>query len=203
MIQITDTACNIEKITIEEVLLLELIDKEIKITDLLKSLQNKELIDDKSNITKKGKIKLKEIYRISKTEPDENKQLLLLAKKLKELFPKGKKTDSIYWSESVYNIANRLKTFLSKYRIFLQEYEIKYNKSIYDLIEEATIKYVDSFNNDKTYMKVLKYFIFKNTLEKFDMDEPASIINTSELLTIIDNLDNNLEKENNNNSKLI
>lgn len=83
-----------------------------------------------------------------------------LAKKLQELFPKGKKPGTNYmWRDSYSIIARKLRTVVKKFGIgFTDEEAIL-----------ATKKYVDSFKGDYRYMQLLKYFILKkdtNTLEE-------------------------------------
>ena len=76
-----------------------------------------------------------------------------LAKKLRELYPKGNKAGTSYpWRDSVVVIAKRLKTLVSRYGAsFTDEQAI-----------EATRKYIQSFNGDYRYMQLLKYFIWKS-----------------------------------------
>lgn len=79
-----------------------------------------------------------------------------LAKKMQELFPKGKKPGTnLMWRDSQAIIAKRLKAVVKKYEInFTDEQAL-----------EATKKYVESFNGDYRFMQVLKYFISKrNTI---------------------------------------
>ena len=83
-----------------------------------------------------------------------------LAKKLQELFPKGKKPGTNYmWRDSYSIIARKLRTVVKKFGIgFTDEEAIL-----------ATKKYVNSFKGDYRYMQLLKYFILKkdtNTLEE-------------------------------------
>lgn len=82
-----------------------------------------------------------------------DKEFKELADKLKELFPKGKKSGTTYmWRDSTAVIARKLKTLVVKYDYqFTEEQAIK-----------ATKAYVESFNGDYTYMQLLKYFILKS-----------------------------------------
>lgn len=75
-----------------------------------------------------------------------------LAKKLREIFPKGKKSGtSLMWRGSVFEITKKLKTLEKKTGAKFTEQQAI----------EATKKYVDSFNGIYTYMQVLPYFILK------------------------------------------
>lgn len=100
--------------------------------------------------------------------PDPTKKLMDLAIELKNIFPKGRKEGTnFYWSDGVALIVKRLKIFIKKYGdIYTKEQIIK-----------AAKKYVESFNGDYRYMKLLKYFIFKEEIES----------STSDLLTYIEN----------------
>lgn len=88
-----------------------------------------------------------------------------LATRLRELYPEGKKdgTNS-YWRDSINLICKRLSAFKSRFGDYSDE-------TIYN----ATKAYVESFSDDKTYMRTLPYFIIKD--------------NESLLTTIIDNID--------------
>ena len=98
-----------------------------------------------------------------------------LAPKLMELFPEGKKPGtSLYWRGNRMEISNKLKKFLSVYgEDFSDEQIIK-----------ATSNYVKSFNGFYSYMRVLKYFIWKNILR---IGETAnSVEEVSDLLTSLE-----------------
>lgn len=108
-------------------------------------------------------------------------ELLILAKKLKEVFPTGKKAGtSNYWTEGKALIAKRLKVFFKKYG----------NSYTDNQIVEAAKKYVEGFNGNYQFMKTLKYFIFKDRIVDGEKEY------TSDLLTYIENAgqsDNNTE----------
>lgn len=107
-----------------------------------------------------------------------------LAKRMIELFPKGKK-DTTPWRGNYKDIATRLLIFFKKYGRFPLD-------DIYD----ATKRYVDSFNGNYTYMRTLKYFIWKN--EK-NSDENGVICNSmgSDLMSWIEDKDSSDSKYNN------
>lgn len=96
-----------------------------------------------------------------------------LAKKLKEVYPKGKKDDTWYWADGAAVIARRLKIFFHKYdpkRQITDEQIIK-----------ATKRYVEE-KQAQPDMRLLKYFIFKEAVGRAGDVEP-----TSDLLTYIEN----------------
>lgn len=95
-----------------------------------------------------------------------------LCDKLKEAYPTGKKDGTIlYWTEGKKLIERRLKLFFKKYG--------NYN---YEDIIDATKRYVQSFDGNYSYMKVLKYFIFK---EKIGANREVE--GESELLNYLEN----------------
>lgn len=86
-------------------------------------------------------------------KPEDN--LTALATKLKEVFPKGKKDGTnYYWADGVALIVRRLKLFFKKYG----------NGYTNEQIVQAAEKYVQGFNGNYQYMKLLKYFIFKEKI---------------------------------------
>ena len=88
----------------------------------------------------------------SSKEQEPQNRLVSLAERLRVIFPKGKKAGTnYYWAEGVDLIVRRLKLFFKKYG----------NKFTDEQIIQAAEKYVQSFNGDYTYMRLLKYFIFK------------------------------------------
>lgn len=95
-----------------------------------------------------------------------------LAIALRELYPKGKKSGTnCYWADSVGVIIRRLQNFFKRYGTHYS----------HEQIIEATRQYVNSFNGSYDYMKLLKYFIFK------DKKGLEGVENESELATYIDN----------------
>lgn len=106
-----------------------------------------------------------------KQEPDD--RLIQLATRLKEIFPKGRKDGtSYYWADGVALIVRRLKLFFKKYG----------NTYTDGQIIQATSKYVESFNGDYTYMRLLKYFILKEKV-----GAAGEVEGDSELVSYIEN----------------
>lgn len=101
-----------------------------------------------------------------------------LATKLQELFPKEKKPDSNGIPRYAYrgnkrDVVERLQKFFKLY-----------GQYSYDDVLECTRRYVESFKYDKTYMKILPYFIMKD--------------GESQLATELENMDCNDAATNNN-----
>ena len=108
---------------------------------------------------------------------DNDKHLEELAKKLMAVFPSGKKSGtSIYWKGNIKDTKLRLKKFFKLYG----------NKFSDDELIKAATKYVESFNGNYQYMRVLKYFIWKDE-RKMDSDGNIYIEEVSELATFMEN----------------
>ena len=76
-----------------------------------------------------------------------------LADKLREIYPSGKIPNTNYYYKcNRQDIINKLKTFFKMYGT-------KYTD---EQIINATQKYINSFNGNYTYLKLLKYFIWKD-----------------------------------------
>lgn len=96
----------------------------------------------------------------------------ILADKLREIYPKGKKEGTAYqWRDSTKIIANKLKSVVRYYRTsFTDEQAVN-----------ATKKYVEGFNGNYTYMQLLKYFISKKEVKN------GELVESSQLLSYIEN----------------
>lgn len=104
------------------------------------------------------------------TKDDGRDEYLLLAKNMRELYPKGLKPGTNQmWRDSIPMVANRLKALKKKFEVEFTSEEAL----------EATKKYINSFQGDYTYMQVLKYFICKKDLSTGEVN--------SQLLAFLDN----------------
>ena len=102
---------------------------------------------------------------------NKDKDFLLLANKMRELFPNGKKPGTNYsWKDSAIVISQKLKVLVAKYGCSFTEEEAL----------EATKKYIESFNGDYTYMQLLKYFILKTSNNGEIKSEFMSLIENKE-----------------------
>ena len=82
-----------------------------------------------------------------------NNRASLLADKLRDIYPNGKIFNTNYYYRcNRQDIINKLKTFFKMYGT-------KYTD---EQIINATQKYVNSFNGNYAYLKLLKYFIWKD-----------------------------------------
>lgn len=114
-----------------------------------------------------------EIQQLVPIDNIQKDRFMVLADKLRELYPKGRKEGTAYqWRDSTTVIALKLKTLVRKFGAnFTDEQAIN-----------AVKRYVDSFNGNYKYMQLLKYFISKRTV---GIDGSAE--DTSQLLSYIEN----------------
>ena len=169
-------------ITIDEALLMLVIHNKANLEIAEKALIQKGLITAERNelfqqtgwrLTNKGNETLDSVIMDSDKEQEPQDRLIQLATKLKEIFPKGKKEGTnYYWTEGVVLIVRRLKLFFKKYG----------NKFTDEQIIQAAEKYVQGFNGNYQYMRLLKYFIFK---EKIGAN--SEVEGDSELISYIEN----------------
>lgn len=120
-------------------------------------------IDEFGYITKRGRDVIESFQIHTNLSPNnsvaQNKSIkslfnkyIVLADKLRELYPRGKKDGTnIQWRDSSSIIAKKLAYIAVNYNFtFTDEEAIS-----------ATKKYIESFGDDRRYMQVLKYFIAK------------------------------------------
>lgn len=98
-----------------------------------------------------------------------------LAIKMQEIFPLGKKEGtSQYYRGNKKEITLKIKKFFKLYGHYTDEQ-----------ILQATQKYVDSFNGNYTFMRVLKYFIIKDVRKQGE--EVNYVEQVSELASYLEN----------------
>ena len=109
-----------------------------------------------------------------------------LVNKMRELFPKGMKIGNSAWRGNVRELKLRMQKFFKMYGNYSDEAILK-----------ATKAYVDSFNGNYTYMRILKYFILKSEIKQHqnEMGEVISQVeDVSELANMLDNPEEALVK---------
>ena len=109
-----------------------------------------------------------------------------LVNKMRELFPKGMKIGNSAWRGNVRELKLRMQKFFKLYGDYPDEAILK-----------ATKAYVDSFNGNYTYMRILKYFILKSEIKQHqnEMGEIVSQVeDVSELANVLDNPEEALVK---------
>ena len=168
--------------TIDEALLMLVIHNKANLERAEEALIQKGLITAERNdlfqqigwrLTNKGTEMLDSVIMDSDKEQEPQDRLIQLATRLKEIFPKGKKDGTnYYWTEGVALIVRRLKLFFRKYG----------NKFTDEQIVQAAEKYVQGFNGNYQYMRLLKYFIFKE-----EVGANGEVEGGSELINYIEN----------------
>ena len=100
--------------------------------------------------------------------PNKEGNLEELALQLKELFPKGSKSPGHPWRSNTTEIISKLKRFIKTYEYSHEE------------ILAATKHYVNSMQNDTTYMRTLKHFIIKSLPSGEIVSDLASYIENAD-----------------------
>lgn len=161
-IEIDESVCNKYGLTIDEILVLIGLSKGSK--EIYNNLNKLRYIINfgssifKEDIKYKVSNSAKEIISCILAESnievkDRIHDIEDLADKLREIYPDGKiRNTNYYYKSNRKDVVNKLKTFF-------KIYGTKYTD---EQIINATKKYIESFNGDYTYLKLLKYFIWKD-----------------------------------------
>lgn len=161
-IEIDESVCNKYGLTIDEILVLIGLSKGSK--EIYNNLNKLRYIINfgssifKEDIKYKVSNSAKEIISCILAESnievkDRIHDIEDLADKLREIYPDGKINNTNYYYKS-----NR-KDVVNKLKTFFKIYGTKYTD---EQIINATKKYIESFNGNYTYLKLLKYFIWKD-----------------------------------------
>lgn len=182
-ISINDKVCKENGITVAQLLALLLVKTGENIPKLLEELKSKEMIVEEQSLLEKtytitqrwDNVCCNVILSSDKDVPVDT-HIEELAKALMELYPKGKKPGTnTYWRGNLKDTKLRLKKF----------YKLYGNKYTDTQIIEATKKYIED-HIDLSYMRVLKYFIWKD-VHKVDSEGVGYIEETSDLASYIEN----------------
>lgn len=183
-ITIDEKACKDLGMTLPEVLAVLLVKTGVDIGDLFLELQNKEVLIEQNSLLGKDLLVTPRwndvcdniLLTSDKVVPDDDR-ISKLATALMQIFPQGRKDGTnTYWRGNSKDTKLKLKKFFKLYG----------NKYSDDQIITATRKYVESFNGDYSYMRVLKYFIWKD-VRKMDSEGNCYIEEVSDLATLIEN----------------
>ena len=192
-ITIDEDICKKYKITVSEVLMILLIKFETNILELGEQMMATEMIvphdiiDGRYLVTQRWNDVVENIILDSDKYKQPIDRLDQLVTQLQKIFPEGKKEGtSQYWRGNKREISLRLKKFFKLYD----------NTYTDEQILTAAKNYVKGFNGQYNYMRVLKYFIWKDE-KKMTEDEKIQIIEVSDLANYIENADNtnNLKDE--------
>lgn len=183
-ITIDEDACKKMNLSLSEVLMITLIKTGVNIETLLKQMKEKQMLIEEHTllgtnllVTQRwSDLSDKALLSADKSVPD-NKRLENLAKALMEVFPAGKKEGtSQYWKGNLRDNTLRLAKFFKLYG----------DKYTDEQLIEAAKNYVSSHNGKYQYMRVLKYFIWKDT-RKVNSEGEGYIEEVSDLAAFIEN----------------
>ena len=183
-ITIDEDACKKVKLSLPEVLMITLVKTGVNIETLLKQMKEKQILVEEHTllgtnllVTQRwSDLSDKALLSADKSVPD-NKRLENLARALMEVFPAGKKEGtSQYWKGNLRDNTLRLAKFFKLYG----------DKYTDEQMIEAAKNYVSSHNGKYQYMRVLKYFIWKDT-RKVNSEGEGYIEEVSDLAAFIEN----------------
>ena len=183
-ITIDEDACKKVKLSLPEVLMITLVKTGVNIETLLKQMKEKQILVEEHTllgtnllVTQRwSDLSDRALLSADKSVPD-NKRLENLAKSLMEVFPAGKKEGtSQYWKGNLRDNTLRLAKFFKLYG----------DKYTDEQMIEAAKNYVSSHNGKYQYMRVLKYFIWKDT-RKVNSEGEGYIEEVSDLAAFIEN----------------
>ena len=169
-ITIDESVCKKHNLSFAEVIGLLLVRTTDNAHSFLKGLEEQEkcvAVGDDLLITSRWDEEVSAIILESDDTIPSVEELTKLAEQLREIFPKGMKVGSSAWRGNVREITLRLQKF---YKLYGKQYSPE------DILNAAH-KYVDSFGEDRTKMRILKYFILKHDKENGeDMSDLANFL---------------------------
>jgi hypothetical protein len=185
-ITISEDVCSRHKVSLEKILLILLARVSRNIPSALDALLKEDVIrkdEDGYSVSEGWSDSIDNILVESETNKETDDRILELADKMMEEFPKGRKEGSNqYWRGNKKEIAVRLRKFAKMYGGKWTDIELL----------KATRRYVQSFNGNYKYMRVLKYFIWK--VERKQDEEGNQIsCETSDLATLLENKEDTVD----------
>lgn len=180
-ITVSEDICNKNGIRIDEVLAILLVKSTDDVPKLFKSLEDKDILvkDMFGNymVTQRWDDIVSSILLDSDKASQPESRIDSLATQLMEVFPKGKKEGTChYFKCNKKDISLKLKKFFKLYG----------NKFTDEQIVNAARAYVSSFNGNYRYMRILKYFIWKDE-KKIDSEGSGYVEEVSDLASWIEN----------------
>lgn len=174
--------CAKEHVGLPVVLSVMLLQTGVDLQELKQDMLDEEVLVDHGGdlyVTQAWADKVARVLLLSDKEVPKEDRLDNLVTKLMEIFPKGKKTGtSVYWKGNRKDNKLKLQKFFKLYG----------NDYTDEQILKAAKQYVDSFNGNYTYMRALKYFIWKDD-KKVDAEGKGYVEEVSDLATYIENMD--------------
>ena len=182
-ITIDEDVCKKYGMTMSELLMILLVKLEVNILELGEQMADVQMIvphdteNGKYLVTQRWNDTVENIILDSDkyTQPIDRLDQLVI--ELQKIFPEGKKEGtSQYWRGNKREISLRLKKFFKLYD----------NTYTDEQILTAAKNYVETFNGQYNYMRVLKYFIWKDE-KKLTEDEKIQVVEISDLANYIEN----------------
>lgn len=183
-ITIDEDACKKVKLSLPESLMIILVKTGVNLEELVKQMKEKQMLVEEHTLLGTNLLVTqrwsdlcdKALLSADKSVPD-NKRLENLAKALMGVFPAGKKEGtSQYWKGNLRDNTLRLAKFFKLYG----------DKYTDEQLIEAAKNYVSSHNGKYQYMRVLKYFIWKDA-RKVNSEGEGYIEEVSDLAAFIEN----------------
>jgi hypothetical protein len=179
-ISINDEVCEKYSLSTTELFALLLIKSCDNLSSLFESLESKKIIVKDMfggyMVTQRWDDVASSILLDSDKNRQSPERVEQLAAKLMEIFPKEKKAGTChYFRGNKKDNILRLKKFFKLYGKYTDEQ-----------ILDAARKYVTSFNGNYSYMRILKYFIWKEDV-KMDAEEKRYVDEVSDLANCIEN----------------
>lgn len=163
-------------LSFSQVLALMLIKTGENVEEVLEELANKEAIvaidasKIKYKVTQRWNDLCDNVLLTSDKYVPKEDIIVPIAEKLMQIFPKGKKPGTpYYWKCNKREVSLKLKSFFKLYG----------NTYTEEQILNAARDYVDSFNGDYRFMRLLKYFIWKKDGEQGEISELATFIDNA------------------------
>lgn len=180
-ISISEKVCKDNNLNLSELLAILLIKSCNDVSKLFKSLEERKIIVkdmfEGYMITQRWDDVASTILLDSDKDKQSPERIESLATKLMEIFPREKKVGTChYFRGNKKDIILKLKKFFKIYGKFTDEQ-----------ILNAATKYVESFNGNYSYMRILKYFIWKDEV-KINSDGIRYVEEVSDLASWIENV---------------
>lgn len=182
-ISIDESICKKYNMTLPEVLGMLLVKTGESQTVFQQMLEKQMIVTDgifkQLMVTQRWDDVMSNILLDSDSDKQSDDRLDILATALMEIFPKQKKVGtSHYFRGNRKDVILRLKKFFKLYG----------GKFSDEQILDAAKRYVESFNGNYQYMRVLKYFLWKDE-KKVNTEGEIYIDESSDLATLIENVD--------------
>lgn len=174
-ITISDDLLDRNSLSLEELLYLILLDNQAVEETIAASLELKGWLHD-GHLTEESRQRLASVLYNEEEKPSADLRIDILTEQLMRIFPKGKKEGTpYYWKGNRKEIKEKLKKFFVYFGDTYTDAQIL----------SAAQRYVDSFNGNYRFMRLLKYFIWKNDTKL--TTEGRTVEQVSELASYIEN----------------